>query len=62
MDWLEMIKKEMSNNEAITNDIAAQAHVENYALTLFEWADKQDRAGVANKWVLLLFDFIKFLQ
>ncbi|BES92954.1 Vacuolar protein sorting-associated protein [Nesidiocoris tenuis] len=55
MDWLEMIKKEMSDNEAITNDIAAQAHVENYALTLFEWADKQDRAGVANKNVVKAF-------
>lgn len=49
MDWLEVQKKSLHDNEAISNDIAAQAHIENYALTLFQWADGQDRAGVFNK-------------
>uniref|UniRef100_T1HAM6 Vacuolar protein n=1 Tax=Rhodnius prolixus TaxID=13249 RepID=T1HAM6_RHOPR len=55
MDWLEMEKKAQSNNEAITNDIAAQAHVENYSLKLFMWADEQDRNGVFNKNVVKAF-------
>lgn len=43
MDWLENIKKQQTENEAITNEVAAQAHLENYALKLFLYADKQDR-------------------
>ncbi|GBP84604.1 Vacuolar protein sorting-associated protein VTA1 homolog [Eumeta japonica] len=43
MDWLEEIKKANQDNDAITNDVAAQAHLENYALKLFLYADKQDR-------------------
>ncbi|ALC44401.1 CG7967 [Drosophila busckii] len=43
MDWLEQMKKTHADNEALTNDIAAQAHIENYALKLFLYADKQDR-------------------
>ncbi|KAF7997616.1 hypothetical protein HCN44_006187 [Aphidius gifuensis] len=45
MDWLEKFKKEHSDNEAITNEIAAQAHLENWILTIFTHADEQDRAG-----------------
>jgi len=45
MDGLETMKKELKENEAITNEIAAQAHIENYALKLFVWADSQDRAA-----------------
>lgn len=43
MDWLENTKKQQSENETITNEVAAQAHLENYALKLFLYADKQDR-------------------
>ena len=43
MDHLEKSKKENSDNEAFTNDVVAQAHIENYALKLFTWADTQDR-------------------
>ncbi|CAH1644167.1 unnamed protein product [Spodoptera littoralis] len=43
MDWLEEVKKTNRENEAITNEVAAQAHLENYALKLFLYADKQDR-------------------
>lgn len=42
MDWLENSKKS-SDNEAISNEVAAQAHIDNYALKLFLFADKQDR-------------------
>lgn len=55
MDWLEKIKKSMTDNDAIANEIAAQAHIENYALKLFTWADSQDRAGVFNKNVIKAF-------
>jgi len=49
MDWLEKRKNEMADNEAVTNEMAAQAYLENYALKIFLWADGQDRAGIFNK-------------
>ncbi len=49
LDWLEVRKKELRENEAITNEAVAEAHIENYALKLFQWADGQDRASVFNK-------------
>lgn len=49
MDWLEKEKKKLSTNEAITNDVAAHAHIENYAMKLFTWADSMDRASNFNK-------------
>uniref|UniRef100_T1PAJ1 Vta1 n=1 Tax=Musca domestica TaxID=7370 RepID=T1PAJ1_MUSDO len=55
MDWLETVKKEHSENEAITNEVAAQAHMENYALKLFLYADKQDREGNFGKNVVKAF-------
>lgn len=55
MDWLEAVKKEHAENEAITNEVAAQAHMENYALKLFLYADKQDREGNFGKYVNLIF-------
>uniref|UniRef100_A0A1B6DCH3 Vta1/callose synthase N-terminal domain-containing protein n=1 Tax=Clastoptera arizonana TaxID=38151 RepID=A0A1B6DCH3_9HEMI len=55
MQWLEEEKKRLSDNEAITNDIAAQAHIENYALRVFLWADSQDRAAIFNKNVVKAF-------
>jgi vacuolar protein sorting-associated protein VTA1 len=45
MDWLETQKKALADNEAITHELAAQAHIENYALKLFLYADSQDRAA-----------------
>ncbi|XP_076754948.1 vesicle trafficking 1 [Xylocopa sonorina] len=55
MDWLEATKKELHDNESITNDIAAQAHLENWALKLFLYADKNDRAGNFGKNVVHSF-------
>lgn len=55
MDWLEMQKKDLADNEAVTNDLAAQAHVENYALKLFLWADGEDRDSRFNKNVVKAF-------
>ncbi|XP_054262701.1 vacuolar protein sorting-associated protein VTA1 homolog [Macrosteles quadrilineatus] len=62
MDWLEKEKKRLSDNEAITNDVAAQAHIENYGLKLFLWADGQDRAGQFNKNVVKAFYTAGFLM
>ncbi|XP_024869350.1 uncharacterized protein LOC112453040 [Temnothorax curvispinosus] len=55
MDWLEATKKELHDNEAITNDVAAQAHLKNWALKLFLYADKNDRAANFFKNVLQSF-------
>ncbi|KOB78527.1 Uncharacterized protein OBRU01_02198 [Operophtera brumata] len=43
MEWLEEAKKVNKDNDAVCNEVAAQAHLENYALKLFLYADKQDR-------------------
>jgi len=55
MDWLEEVKKQAADNEAITNEVAAQAHIENYALKLFLYADKQDRESNFGKNVVKAF-------
>merc|ERR1712150_160680 len=55
MDWLEKEKKVMSGEEAVTNEVVASAHVENYAVKLFLWADKEDRASHFNKNVVKAF-------
>uniref|UniRef100_A0A1L8DWR8 Putative vacuolar protein n=1 Tax=Nyssomyia neivai TaxID=330878 RepID=A0A1L8DWR8_9DIPT len=55
MDWLEKVKKEQSENESITHDTAGQAYLENYALKLFLYADKQDREGNFGKNVVKAF-------
>lgn len=55
MDWLENTKKAHSENESITNEVAAQAYLENYALKLFLYADKQDRASNFGKNVVKAF-------
>ena len=41
MDNLEATKKALSGNEAVTTEMVAQAHLENYAVKLFNWADAQ---------------------
>ncbi|CAL7948127.1 unnamed protein product [Xylocopa violacea] len=55
MLWLEATKKELHDNESITNDIAAQAHLENWTLKLFLYADKNDRAANFGKNVVHCF-------
>ncbi|CAG9785215.1 unnamed protein product [Diatraea saccharalis] len=55
MDWLEEAKKVHKDNEAISNEVAAQAHLENYALKLFLYADKQDREQNFGKNVVKAF-------
>ncbi|XP_067134634.1 vacuolar protein sorting-associated protein VTA1 homolog [Centruroides vittatus] len=55
LDWLEKVKKEKSDNEAILNEVVAQAHMENYALKLFLWADNEDRSARFNKNVVKAF-------
>ncbi|KAG8232106.1 hypothetical protein J437_LFUL012304 [Ladona fulva] len=55
MDWLETQKAEHKDNEAIMSSVPGQAHIENYALKLFLWADSQDRGGIFNKNVVKAF-------
>jgi len=55
MDWLEKAKKDLSENEAITNEVVASAHIENYAMKLFLYADKEDRSANFNKNVVKAF-------
>ncbi|KAM8809680.1 vacuolar protein sorting-associated protein VTA1 homolog isoform 2-T2 [Eudromia elegans] len=49
MDQLEAMKKQFGDNEAITQEIVGSAHVENYALKMFLYADNEDRAGQFHK-------------
>ncbi|GAB6030559.1 Vacuolar protein sorting-associated protein vta1 [Chamberlinius hualienensis] len=55
MDDLEKTKIANKTNEAFTNDVVAQAHIENAALKLFLWADTEDRASRFNKNVVKVF-------
>jgi vacuolar protein sorting-associated protein VTA1 len=45
----------LAANEAVSSDIVASAHLENYAMKLFSWADKEDRAGKFGKNVVKAF-------
>ncbi|XP_028997759.1 vacuolar protein sorting-associated protein VTA1 homolog isoform X2 [Betta splendens] len=49
MDQLESMKKELSDNESITQEVVGNAHIENYALKMFLYADNEDRAGQFHK-------------
>ena len=46
---LVQMKASMRDVEAIKSDIVGQAHVENFALKLFQFADIKDRSGIFNK-------------
>ncbi|KND01035.1 uncharacterized protein SPPG_04128 [Spizellomyces punctatus DAOM BR117] len=49
MDELEQDRKNISGNEAVTNDVVGYAHIENFALRIFTNADNEDRQGRASK-------------
>lgn len=55
MDYLEKFKTTNNTNEAITNEVVGQAHMENYALKVFLFADNEDRASRFNKNVVKSF-------
>ncbi|XP_041352195.1 vacuolar protein sorting-associated protein VTA1 homolog [Gigantopelta aegis] len=66
MDFLEKVKSSLQD-EAIHNELVGQAHVENYALKVFLFADNEDRAGRFNKNVVksfytagMLFDVLTY--
>ncbi|KAJ0026988.1 hypothetical protein NQD34_017988 [Periophthalmus magnuspinnatus] len=65
MDQLETMKKELKNEESITQEVVGNAHIENYALKMFLYADNEDRAGRFHKNMIksfytasLLFDVL----
>jgi len=49
MDQLQEMKQALKSEEALGNDVVAQAHIEEVALRLFEMADNEDRAGHFHK-------------
>ncbi|XP_046848949.1 vacuolar protein sorting-associated protein VTA1 homolog [Xenia sp. Carnegie-2017] len=55
MDLLEKSKQKLTEEEAVMNDIVAQAHLESKGVQLFLWADNEDRAGRFNKNVVKSF-------
>uniref|UniRef100_A0A1I7WS99 Vta1 domain-containing protein n=1 Tax=Heterorhabditis bacteriophora TaxID=37862 RepID=A0A1I7WS99_HETBA len=52
---LESVKKQLSGTEAINNEIIAQAHLESFALKLFDFADAKEKAGQIDKSVVHAF-------
>lgn len=46
------MKELLKDNDAVTNEIAGQAYVENFALKVFGGADDEDREGKATPCVL----------
>ncbi|XP_061563097.1 vacuolar protein sorting-associated protein VTA1 homolog isoform X2 [Cololabis saira] len=49
MDQLESMKKDLLDNESISQEVVGNAHIENYALKMFLYADNEDRAGRFHK-------------
>ncbi|KAH9460057.1 hypothetical protein MJO28_004282 [Puccinia striiformis f. sp. tritici] len=49
LDLLEHAKSQLSDNDAITNNLAATAYVENFALKIFDGADKEDQHGLSTR-------------
>ncbi|KAG7257960.1 hypothetical protein CRUP_013517 [Coryphaenoides rupestris] len=49
MDQLETMKKELADNESVSQELVGNAHIENYALKMFLYADNEDRAGSFHK-------------
>ncbi|XP_028676139.1 vacuolar protein sorting-associated protein VTA1 homolog isoform X1 [Erpetoichthys calabaricus] len=49
MDQLELMKKELSDNESVSQELVGHAHIENYALKMFLYADNEDRSGRFHK-------------
>ncbi|XP_069371201.1 vacuolar protein sorting-associated protein VTA1 homolog isoform X3 [Paralichthys olivaceus] len=49
MDQLESMKKEMSDHDSISQEVVGNAHIENYALKMFLYADNEDRGGRFHK-------------
>uniref|UniRef100_W5LWC0 Vesicle (multivesicular body) trafficking 1 n=2 Tax=Lepisosteus oculatus TaxID=7918 RepID=W5LWC0_LEPOC len=65
MDQLETMKKELSDSESISQEIVGNAHIENYAIKMFLYADNEDRSGRFHKNMIksfytasLLFDVL----
>ncbi|EIW66099.1 hypothetical protein TREMEDRAFT_45932, partial [Tremella mesenterica DSM 1558] len=66
LDALEAMKKILSNHEAVTNEAAGAAYVENFALKVFMSADNDDRNGITGKGTIRKFvvagQFIEVLR
>lgn len=43
------MKNALGNHESITQEIVGHAHIENYALKMFLYADNEDRSGRFHK-------------
>lgn len=43
------MKVDLADNESIGNEVVGNAHIENYALKMFLYADNEDRAGRFHK-------------
>jgi vacuolar protein sorting-associated protein VTA1 len=49
LGYLEQVKSEIGTTDAIDNDAAGSAYVENFSLRVFSVADNEDRSGRATK-------------
>ena len=61
MDKLEKFKTENEANDAIVDDVAARAYVENFALDTFKRADEAQRANRVTKQTADTYDFYLIL-
>jgi len=51
MDKLEQFKLDHADNDAITDEVAAKAYVEQFALETFQRADDAIHSNAASRWV-----------
>ncbi|RIA85393.1 Vta1 like-domain-containing protein [Glomus cerebriforme] len=49
LDMLEQEKKDLADNEAVTDDLVGEAYVDNFSQKVFTMADNEDRAGKATR-------------
>lgn len=53
LDALERMKSAIGDNDAVHDESAASAYVENFALKVFAMADNDDRRGEATRYVAI---------
>ena len=54
------MKQSLKDDEAIGNDVVAQSHIEDVALRLFDFADKEDRAASFHRCVDNIAQYIMY--
>ncbi|GMT28314.1 hypothetical protein PFISCL1PPCAC_19611 [Pristionchus fissidentatus] len=58
LETLEVIKKHLMGNEAITNEVVAQAHLEEYGNKIFSFANSKEQRGEVDTKIAQMFHLV----